>query len=68
MADRWVRFECSSRILHNGVLHGRVASIVELNGLVDGLVDAARWEGYPSVAHLDHRDEGLGAGGEGVAR
>ena len=53
--------------MHDAVLNGGIARVVELDGLVNRLIRAAGWELRLGIAHLDHRDEGLGARSERVA-
>lgn len=59
LANGWVRFECSCRVLHDVVLHWGIARVVQLHGLVDTLIRTAVGEGNFSVAQLNHGDERL---------
>lgn len=67
LADLRVGFESASGVSEDIVLDGRVACVVQLDGLVDRFTWATRREGDAVTAHLDHRDEGLRSRSERMA-
>ena len=68
LTDSRESLEGAGCVLHNLVLNGRVASVVQLDSLIDRLGRAARREGNLGVAHLDHGDEWLGTWSKRVSR